>query len=207
MKFNLNLDSINYIKLIYQGSDDKPCCVKAAIKHMGEREIIACTKYENIPNIKIPQNITLSFVCDNGLYRTNTVLKYTDNKDPYIYFIMQTPEGLEYQQNREYFRVAIKEDALLAFNGKVIPVKTYDISANGVKLALPEKFEIPELVVIDLLLKPKGIKAKAKFIRYDEEDGVLKASFSFVSLPENEVDIISQICIQKQLEYKRNSLK
>ena len=58
-----------------------------------------------------------------------------------------------------------------------------------------------------MLFRPKGVKAKARFVRYDEEDEVLKASFNFVGLPESVVDTISQLCIQKQLEYKRNSLK
>ena len=72
---------------------------------------------------------------------------------------------------------------------------------------LPEKFDIPQNVIIDLLIRPNGVKAKAKFVRYDNEDDILKASFSFTGLPENAVDTISQLCIQKQLEYRRNSLK
>ena len=100
----------------------------------------------------------------------------------------------------------MKEDVLLCFEGNIIPCKTHDLSASGVRLVLAEKIDIPENVVIDMLFKPKSVKAKAKFIRYDDEDDVLKASFKFIGLPESEVDIISQICIQKQLEYKRNSL-
>ena len=160
MKFNLNLDNINYIKIVYRDAQDTTCCSKAAIKHMGEREILACAKFEDMSVIKTPQEVTLSFVCDNGLYRTNTTLKYVNNNDPYTYFALQTPEGLEYQQNREYFRVHMEEDALLSFEGKVIPAKTHDISANGVRLILPEKMKIPEDVIIDLLFQPKSIKAK-----------------------------------------------
>lgn len=207
MKFNLNLSNINYIKLVYRDSNDAACCTKAAIKHMGEREILACAKFEDGLNIKTPQDVTLSFVCENGLYRTHTTLKYITNEEPYTFFALKVPEGLEYQQNREYFRVLMSEDALLCFGDRVIPSKTHDISANGVRLILPEKIDIPEDVVIDLLFRPKGVKAKAKFIRYDDEDEILKASFKFVGLPESEVDIISQLCIKKQLEDKRNSLR
>ena len=174
---------------------------------MGEREIIACAKFDDGLKVDTPQEVTLSFVCDNGLYRTNTELKYVNFEEPYILFVLKTPQGFEYQQNREYFRVKIDEDALLSFEGKVIPCKTHDISANGVRLILPQKIEIPQNVVIDLLLRPKGIKAKAGFVRYDEEDEILKASFNFIGLPESTVDVISQLCIQKQLEYKRNALK
>ena len=207
MRFNLNLDDINYIKLLYKNSAGTGCCTKCAIRHMGEREIIACAKFDDGLKVDTPQEVTLSFVCDNGLYRTNTELKYVNFEEPYILFVLKTPQGFEYQQNREYFRVKIDEDALLSFEGKVIPCKTHDISANGVRLILPQKIEIPQNVVIDLLLRPKGIKAKAGFVRYDEEDEILKASFNFIGLPESTVDVISQLCIQKQLEYKRNALK
>ncbi len=207
MKLNLDLDNINYIKLLYKNTDNLPCCTKAAIRYMNEREITACAKFEEAQRISTPQDVTLSFISDNGLYRTNTILKYINNEEPYTFFVLKTPEGFEYQQNREYFRVRFQEDALLSFNGQVIPCKTYDISANGVRLILTNEIDIPQNVVINLLLSPKDLKVKARFVRYDEEDNIFKASFSFVGLPENDVDVISQLCIKKQLEYKRNSLK
>ena len=105
MKFNLNLDNINYIKIVYKDRDENTCCTKAAIKNMSEREIFACAKFEEGLNIQTPQEISLSFVCENGLYRTNTTLKYLEKDAPYIFFGIKTPLGLEYQQNREYFRV------------------------------------------------------------------------------------------------------
>ncbi len=206
MKFNLNLDSINYIKIVYKDSSGNPCYTKAAIKHMGEREIFACAKFENGLQIQTPQEVVISFICDNGLYRTNTTLKFIENEEPYTFFTLKTPLGLEYQQNREYFRVKMNEDAILNIQNNIIACKVHDISANGVRLILPEKITIPDEVFIDILFKPKNIKTKAKFIRLDEEDGILKASFQFINLPENEMDIISQKCIQKQLEYKRSSL-
>ena len=207
MKFNLNLDNVNYIKIVYKDRNNSTCCTKAAIKFMGDREITACAKFENGLRIETPQEIMLSFVCGNGLYRTQTVLKYISYEDPYVFFILQTPEGLEYQQNREYFRVCMTENVLLSFEGRTIPCKTYDISATGVCLTLPSKIEIPENVTIEVLFSNKSIKAKAKFLRFSNEDEQLKASFKFVDLPENEVDIISQKCIQRQLENKRSSLK
>lgn len=209
MKFNLNLDNINYIKIVYKDRNDSACCTKAAIKHIGEREIFACAKFEDGINIKTPQEVSLSFICDNGLYRTTTTLKYTEYRDPYVFFTLHTPIGLEYQQNREYFRVRMDEDALLSFKSGIksyiLPCKVHDISANGVRLELKEPISEPDEIVIDLLFKPRSIKTEAKFIRFDEEDGILKASFQFVNMPESDMDIISQKCIQKQLEYKRNT--
>ena len=118
MKFNLDLDNINYLKIIYKNADDTTVCTKAAIKRIGEREIFACAKFEDDLKINTPQDVSLSFVCVNGLYRTNTTLKFIENDPPYIYFTLRTPEGLEYQQNREYFRIKMEENAILSFLGK-----------------------------------------------------------------------------------------
>ena len=210
MKFNLSLNGRNYIKIVYKDNNDVTHCKKAAIKQMGEREIFACAKFEEECSIKTPQEVMLSFICDNGLYRTTTTLKFIEINEPYVFFALKTPQGLEYQQNREYFRVRLREDAILSFkeNGKniILPCKTHDISANGVRLELERKIDTIEPVIIDLLFSPKSVKAKAELVRTDNDDGIYKASFHFLNLPEADVDIISQICIQKQLEYKRNSL-
>lgn len=210
MKFNLNLDSINYIKIIYKDSNNKLCITKAAIRFLGEREIISCAKFENGFRVETPQDIILSFVCDNGLYRTTTILKYFEYRDPYVYFTLKTPQGLEYQQNREYFRVKMHEDAILSFKDgnkiKRLLCKTHDISANGVRLEIPENINNIDEVGISILFDSREVKAKAKFIRLDNEDDILKASFTFTYLKENDMDFISRCCIQKQLEYKRSIL-
>ena len=65
---------------------------------MGEREIIACAKFEEELKVNAPQEVTLSFVCENGLYRTNTELKYVNYEEPYILFVLKTPQGLVFLQ-------------------------------------------------------------------------------------------------------------
>lgn len=207
MKFNLNLDNINYIKIVYKDKSGTVCCTKAAIKNMNEREIFACAKFEDNLFLDTPQEVSLSFVCENGLYRTSTTLKSIENDAPYIFFVMKTPVGIEYQQNREYFRVKMDEDAIISFDKETIPCKIHDISANGVRLILLRKVEIPEEADLDLLFAPKGIKTKAKFIRFDNEDNVPKVSFEFLGMTDSDRDFISQKCIQKQLEYKRSSAR
>lgn len=210
MKFNLNLDNINYIKLVYKDKDNNPRCTKAAIKSLGEHEIYACAKFDNDFSIKTPQNISLSFICDNGLYRTTTTLKYIQKEEPYIFFTLETPESLDYQQNREYFRVRLYEDVIIAYTyneqAKKVITKTYDISANGIRIELTEPVTFPEEVVVNILFPKRNITTKARFIRTDDEDDILKASFNFIDLSEKDIDMISQICIQKQLEYKRSKM-
>lgn len=204
MAFNLN--NIKYIKIIYRDNCDISHCAKAAIKNINGREIYASAKVEMPLYIKTPQEISLSIVCEEGLYKTNTTLKFVENKDSYVYFTIDLPDGMEYQQNREYFRVRMEGDVLLRFAGNVIPAKIYDISANGIRLELDKDIKIPESVTLDILLPPISIKTSAKYIRTDDEDNILKASFFFINLPEASRDIISQKCIQKQLENKRNSI-
>lgn len=211
MQFNLNIKNINYIKILYRDKNDKICCTKAAIKIMGEREIVACAKFDEDLYINTPQDIALSIVCENGLYRTTTQLKYIENSEPYVYFTLKTPSGLEYQQNREYFRVRMENRAILSFKQdedlKVIPCKVYDISASGVRLELSESIDYePEEANIEILFDPKPVSVKAKYVRYDEEDNIPKISFVYSDIPQNVMDIISQKCIQRQLEYKRSTL-
>ncbi len=206
MKFNLNLENINYIKIVYNDSDGVGHYAKAVIKRLGEKEIFACMKYEKELRVPLPQEVSISFACDNALYSAKTTLKLVENEDPYVYFTLNTPQELEYQQNREYFRVKMEEDVLLSFAGTVMPCKIYDISANGIRLKLDKDIKIPENVMIDILFSPKNVKTKARFIRTDKEDGIIKASFTFVNISESSRDIISQKCIQKQLNDRRRAL-
>ena len=87
MKFKL--DNIKYVKILYKDGNDKPCIKKAAIKKTSEKEILACAKADGDLNIALPQDITLSIVCDDGLYRTKTILEAVDKDDPYIFFVIK----------------------------------------------------------------------------------------------------------------------
>lgn len=207
MNFSLNLDDIKYVKIIYKDKDNSVHCVKAAIRTINDRQIYVCAKQENSINIKTPQEITLSFICENGLYRTKTELIYVEHKEPYVFFTIKTPQGIEYQQNREYFRVRMNEKATLYTTTSKINCNIYDISASGIRLSLDKKYDISEKVEIEINFNDKSVRVKAKFVRFDIEAENIKAAFNFYSMPENIRDIIAQKCIQKQLQDKRNSLK
>lgn len=207
MNFSLNLDDIKYVKIIYKDKDNSAHCVKAAIRTINDRQIYVCAKQENLINIKTPQDVTLSFICENGLYRTKTELIYIEYKEPYMFFTLKTPQGIEYQQNREYFRVRMDEKGTLCTPEAKINCNIYDISASGIRLCLDKKYNIPEKVEIEIDFKDRNIRVKAKFVRFDIEGENIKAAFHFYSMPENIRDIIAQKCIQKQLQDKRNSLK
>ena len=188
MKFNLNLSDINYIKLVFQDRQEKEHCLKASIKWLGEREIYACTKYEDELFIRTPQEIKLSFVSNNGLYTTNTTLKHTERNDSHIFFTLKTPEETEYRQSREYFRVKLEEAVIIYYqNGDSLTrltCKTHDISANGVQVQFYEDVYIPGIVDMTILFEKRTIKTQAKLVRIDKEEKINKAAFSYLNISE-----------------------
>lgn len=211
MKFNLNLEDIKYIKILYKDRNNSPCTIKAAIKSVNEREIISCVKFENGLQIELPQEVTLSIVCNDGLYRTKTRLKSVDNEEPYIFFALETPQGLEYQQNREYFRVPAQfhctytittEDKIKEFT-----THTIDISANGISIFMPVHEISNEESSIEIAFDDITIASGIKYVRSEKIEGGYKLSFTYTAISNLDRDFISQVCIKKQLEQKRHSIQ
>ena len=57
-----------------------------------------------------------------------------------------------------------------------------------------------------LFLPQRNIDVQAQYIRNDNEDHIIKASFQFVEMSQSDLDYISQLCLQKQLEERRKNL-
>ena len=210
MKFNLNTENINYVKINYKDNNGFIHCLKAAVRLITERELLACIKMEELPEAEVPQEVSLGIACENGLYKTKTILKKIEEDAPYLLFSMQKPEEMEYQQKREYFRVKLSENVNVKYFSEgqehTYSGITYDISANGVRIELDVPMDFPQEVNLLLYLPQKTIEVKAGFVRYDSEDGILKASFQFIDIAQSDLDYISQICLCKQLEQRRKNL-
>ena len=211
MKFNLDLEDVNYIKIVYKNPDGEVHSIKAAMKRVDEREILSCVKSDEEIIVNTPQEVTLSIVCSNGLYITKTKLKSVDIEIPYIFFIMEIPDGLEYRQNREYFRVPAKyycKYACLTAGGEMQQYsgETYDISANGVSMILPAYVIPGDNSEIELYIDGRTVKTDARYIRTERENFGYKLSFMYENISEPDRDFISQVCIKKQLEQRRNKL-
>ncbi len=208
MKFNLSIDKIKYVKILLANLEGNPLSVKAAIKRMDEREIVVCLKFEKDFDINVPQQITLSMVCEDGLYRTQTKLKSYSCEAPYIFLVLETPSGIEYQQNREYFRIPALYNCVYYVNNNGQPATfnamTSDISANGVSIILPVHVFSEEDAEIEMMVKEKLVSAKIRYIRSEKLEDGYKLSFVYSEISDRDRDYISQICIQKQLEDKRN---
>lgn len=208
MKFNLSIENIKYVKILYANATGNPVSVKAAIKKIDEREITTCLKFEEDFDIKTPQQVTLSIVCSEGLYRTQIKLKSVSVQAPYIYMYLETPESLEYQQNREYFRIPVSYNCVYYVQNNNQPAafqaQTTDISANGVSIILPVHVFSEDDADIEIMVEERLISAKIRYIRSEKIDDGYKLSFKFIDISIRDRDYISQICIQKQLEDKRN---
>lgn len=208
MKFNLSIENIKYVKILYANMDGNPVSVKAAIKKMDEKEIVTCLRYEEKFDIKTPQQTTLSIICSEGLYRTKTKLKSYLIEEPYIFFFMETPSSLEYQQNREYFRIpAVYNCVYYVKNGEqteTYTTQTVDISANGVSIILPNHVFSEDDAEIEMMVEERLVCAKMRYVRSEKTDDGYKISFTYSDISNRDRDYISQVCIKKQLDDKRN---
>ena len=172
MKFNLNLNDIKYVKILYKNEQGNPCTTKAALKRANEHEFLACTKFEDGLDIETPQTITLSIICNDGLYRTKTELRKIENDEPYTFFILAPPNGIEYQQNREFFRVNVDFNCKLSSwskDGDVdITAQTCDISANGVSIIADKEINPVGDSDLSILINGIEIKTRVRFVRSEK---------------------------------------
>ena len=209
MRFNLSINDIKYVKILYKDAENNPVLVKAAIKKIDEDEFVACMRVEDNQTIPTPQEITLSIICQEGLYRTKTRLKACEEALPYLCLYMEPPLGLEYQQNREYFRIVAEYNCVYYVNvneeTKNFTAKTCDISANGVSFILPEFVVSEEDSEIEIMVEERLIHAYIHYVRSEKTDEGHRLSFMFTNISTKDRDYISTVCIQKQLELKRNS--
>ena len=209
MGFKVKIEDIKYVKICYKTLSSTFCNAKIGIKSMNEKEIIACGKFENSLDIDTPQQINMSIVCNDGLYKTKTNLLSFTNEVPYTFFKIETPQSIEYEQNREYFRVPADFDCIYKIpeTSKEYRAKTVDLSANGISITLPTHEISENNVEIYLLINNKKIEIQARYVRSERIKDGYKISFAYQKISESDRDFISQICIQKQLQERRRHLK
>ena len=206
----LSTENINYIKITCCDRWDNEHTIKATLKSVTPNDLKVCAKIEDKLFIDTPQQVEMFIITSDGKFNTTTTLKYTEYDAPYMFFILNKNSNFSFQQSREYFRIKYKEGAIISFNdgdeNKRIVCNTIDISANGVKLELPSRYNIPKNVSLLLIIDRKEFNIPASLVRISNENETPSASFCFDNLKEQEVDFISKFCIQKQLEEKRNKI-
>ena len=208
MNFNLKIEEINYIKFSYKGNDGEEIKdLRAIVKNYNDKTLIAYAKNQNYLSSISPQTTSLSFVCDDGIYKTQCTLKSIEIEEPYIIFIFEKPQNIFHEQNRNFFRIPAIFDCIYEIDEKEYKTKSIDISANGISLLMPSA-DIPKTFSkIVIFLNEKVLHTNVKYIRTEKFNEYYKYSFTFTQISEKDQDFISQFCFQKQLEKRRNALK
>ena len=206
MQFNLKLEDIKYLKITYKDSQDVVHTSKSAIKQIDSRELLICIKFQENLKIPVSQDINISIICNDGLYKTCSNLKYVFNEAPYTFLTLELPKNLEYQQNREYFRIVADYNCVYRVYDRNFQTKIYDLSANGISIFVPEHIIDDSSSTIFIDIDKKKMEIPVNYVRSEKIENGYKISFSFKEISENNRDFISQVCIKKQLEEKRNSI-
>lgn len=203
MRLNFNLDSINYLKLELVNNNQNET-IKLALKEKNENDFIAIIPEGNYTKVELPQKVALTFVCNDCIYTTSTTLQDIIEKDGVFYFSIQNPASLDYQQNREFYRILADYDCVYTIdtgNGfESFNATTYDISAGGISI-ITEKNIIPTRETSIVIFMPnKDLKAHLKFVRCEAyEENCYKLSFIFTDLSEKDYKMLSDLCVNKQL--------
>ena len=206
MQFNLRLEDLKYLKITYKNNNESLYTPKAANKQIDMRELLVCIKFQDNMKIPAPQNINLSIVCNDGLYKTSSSLKYLYNEPPYTFLALEKPKNLEYQQNREFFRIIANYKCIYRVSDREFEVKTNNLSANGISIFSPELIIDDSTSVIFIEINGKKMEIPVNYVRSERVEKGYNISFSFNSISESNRDFISQVCIKKQLEDRRNSI-
>jgi len=203
MQLSFNLEDISYLKMEYfEGEIERT--LKLAIKEKKENEFIAVCETNGLSYIETPQKVAIDFIAHDGLYKTHTMLKEIRNEGEYTYFVIDNPASLDYQQNREYYRVIVEYDCIYSVdteNGtESFNAVTYDLSAGGVSIIMDENIISQEEMSIVICMTERNIKSHLKFIRCERfEESQYKLSFEFTDLAEKDYEILQNLCVTKQL--------
>ena len=203
MKLNFNLDDIKYLRLEY-GTDGRDFSTKLALKEKRENDFIAIIPADNEFSLHTPQKVFLTFICDDGLYKTRTTVKEIIKDDEFYNVVIDNPETLDYQQNREYYRILAEYDCIYtvetADGMESFNAVTYDISAGGVSIITTENIVPTRETSLVIFMPDRDLKTHLQFVRCEAlENNEYKLSFIFTDLAEKDFEMLSELCVKKQL--------
>ena len=207
MEFNLKLEDIRYVNIKYRNSEGLASAVKAGVKKIGTREILAAGKFEEDIFIKYPQEVVVDFICFDGLHQGVTNLVSVAKEEPYVFFIFYKPEEMEHQQNREYFRVLASFECIYKMDNTEFKTKTFDISAGGVSIVLEGDNNFESISEITLAINNKVLVIPVRYVRSTKAEEEHIGSFQFTNITSMNRDFIAQVCLQIQLEERRKLIK
>ena len=207
---DFKIEDIKYAKILYEKSAGVFAELKVAISKLEGNQAVASVRFSSDIELHSSQEVVLNIISRDGLYKADAILERASAEGPYLYFVLKIVSDFKHQQNREYFRVEVDYNCSYRYleNGTFRDYNTQivDISANGVCIKIPNSINPQKITELCMIIDKKNIPAKVRYIRLDDRSE-LKASFAYVKISESDRDFISQICIQKQLELRRRSLR
>lgn len=210
------LSNYKYVKVIYKGVDNKPHEVMTDVKTLNDSEISLYFKYRVDFDIKCPQEITVKFVTDDGMFVAKSTLKELEKSNRFAFMKILPPSRMEKRQERKYYRVSMKRYCVLIVtdengNSKGYMSRLVDISAGGVLIHKLEsmfndcfvninpddwkQFNIVLFLDIDIVLK-----LSARFVRCEKQEQYYRYAFEFIKIKESDINIISKYVTKEQVE-------
>ena len=118
--------------------------------------------------------------------------------------IIDNPESLDYQQNREYYRILAEYDCIYTVETsdgmESFNAVTYDISAGGVSIITTENIVPTRETSLVIFMPNKDLKTHLQFVRCEAlENDEYKLSFIFTDLSDSDFEMLSELCVKKQL--------
>lgn len=204
MKINFNLETIEFIQIECLNDKGEEQKIRLALKEKRENDFVAITETEEMFCIDTPKEVTLSLVSNNNLYKTTTTLKELYRCNEYLNFIIQNPETLDFQHNREFYRVPAQFDCIYTIDTdegvESFNAETYDISAGGVSIVTDINVIPTRETSIVIFMPDRELKAYLKFVRCDAFENKYKLSFIFLEIKPQDLEMLEQYCITKQLK-------
>ena len=207
MKFNLKQEEINYATISYKDSLGSPCTIRIEIKKTDSKYILANARLKENLIIPTPQEVLLKFICSDGIYHAKSNLLSIKNETPYTIFTISIPDNVEHQQKREFFRVPAKYECQFQIDATEFNTQTIDISASGVSILIESEEQAKNITKITIKINNTDITTSVIYIRNTTLQDGIKASYQFNNLSEKNRELITQACLQKQMEERRKSLK
>jgi len=202
MKLRFDLNDIKYLKLRYI-KNGRIECIKLALKEKVENKFVAIFSKIDVENIATPQEVSIDFICHDGIYKTKATLLSVYNDDDYSHFVIQNPKSLNYQENRNFYRVIAKHDCIYTIdtpNGaKSFDTCTYDLSAGGVSIILSDIAVSKEEMSILIFLPDRDIRAHLQFVRCEIYGDEYKLAFEFTDLSDRDYETLFNLCLKEQL--------
>ncbi len=214
-----DLSKMKYVKVTYTGLDNKQHDIKTEAKFIGESSISVYFRSKLDFDIKYPQEVTVKFVTDGGLFIARSVLQEIKKSDNFVYLTIEPPAKMTKRQERKYYRINLNRACVLVATNKddcynVFVSKLVDVSAGGVLIHRLESMLNNEIVAVNpsdyknyniilFLDIDTVLKLSARYVRHEKTEESYRYAFEFTNTKQKDIDTISKYVTKEQVEQLR----